>query len=47
MTVEEDKQSYPKCRFTDLLECTKNQDCENCIVFWYGYYRDTGEIKDE
>jgi len=35
-----------KCKFTEL-DCTKNQDCDNCIVFWYGYYRDIGEIKDE
>ena len=26
-----------KCKFTEL-ECTKNHDCDNCIVFWYGYY---------
>lgn len=35
-----------KCRFTEL-ECTKDYDCDNCIIFWYGYYRDTGEIKNE
>ena len=45
MTVE-DKVSQ-KCRFTDNIECTKNLDCESCVVFWYGYYRDIGEIKDE
>jgi len=35
-----------KCKFTEL-ECTKNHDCDNCIVFWYGYYRDTGEIESK
>ena len=32
------------CKFTDL-ECTKKEDCDNCIVFWYGYYQDTGLIQ--
>jgi len=32
------------CTFTDL-ECTKTYDCENCIVFLYGYYRNRGDIK--
>ncbi len=32
------------CKFTEL-ECTKNYDCENCIVFLYGYYKAKGEIK--
>jgi len=32
------------CEFTDL-ECTKKYDCENCIVYLYGYYLEKGEIK--
>jgi len=32
------------CTFIDL-ECTKTYDCENCIVFLYGYYKNKGDIK--
>ena len=32
------------CNFTDL-ECTKNYDCENCIVYLYGYYKAKGDIE--
>ena len=35
-----------KCRFVEL-ECTKDHDCDNCIIFWYGYYKDVGMIKNE
>ena len=28
------------CKFTEKhLECTKKYDCENCIVYLYGYYK--------
>jgi len=27
------------CNFIEL-ECTKKYDCENCIVFLYGYYKE-------
>ena len=26
------------CKFTEL-ECTKEEDCNNCIIFLYGYYK--------
>jgi len=32
------------CNFTEL-ECTKQYDCENCIVFLYGYYKEKGLIQ--
>lgn len=32
------------CKGTDL-ECTKEYDCENCIVFLYGYYKEKGFIQ--
>lgn len=32
------------CKGTDL-ECTKEYDCENCIVFLYGYYKEKGLIQ--
>ena len=32
------------CKFCEL-ECTKKEDCENCIVYLYKYYQSTGDIK--
>ena len=32
------------CKFTDL-ECTKKEDCDNCIVFLYNYYKAKGLIQ--
>jgi len=34
------------CNFAEL-ECTKKYDCENCIVFLYGYYKAKESIKND
>jgi len=31
------------CKYHEL-ECTKQEDCDNCIIYLYGYYKTKGDI---
>ena len=34
------------CKFIEL-ECTKKEDCENCIIYLYGYYKAKESIEKQ